>query len=146
MVHVPGSLGCSLRRMRAPYITSYVVFRGGFPRGVFFLTFNAFSRAPSSRISISNSSFFSSPPSLMFLFSVTTHHHPVSSLSVLPNDYPFFHHLKIFSEDLQKELFLSRLIGMIYSNFSNESGIFNLYNNHITLSILLWFFLLFFSF
>ena len=32
---------------------------------------------------------------------------------------------------------------MTYSNFSNESGIFNLYNDYMLLSILLGFFLLF---
>ena len=45
----------------------------------------------------------------------------------------------------KSDSFLSRLIGMTYSNYSNEYGISNIYNDHMPLSIILWFFPVIFS-
>ena len=45
---------------------------------------------------------------------------------------------------LKTDPFFSRLIRITYSNFSNESRIFNPYNGHIPLSIILGFYLVIF--
>ena len=102
---------------------------------------NYFYRAPSSRIFISKSSIFSSPPSLMSIVLQTTQYQPVSSLSVQPSYYQCFHNSKIFSMKMYKrDYFLSRLIGTKYLK-NNESGISDSYNNHMSLSIILGFYL-----
>ena len=80
----------------------------------------------------------------ILLFEIT-HHQSVSSLSIQPNDYQHFHILKIlFLEMYKRDYFLSHLTGMTHYNFPNESKIYNLYNNHTPLSILLGFYFVIF--
>ena len=82
-----------------------------------------------------------SPPSLTSFLILYDSEWTSLSLSVQPNDYPFSH--PFFLNMYKRDSFLSLLIGMEYSIFSNEYGILNLYNNHMQLSIIPWFFLYF---
>ena len=125
----------------------HILFPWVFTYGVFFLTYNAFYRAPSSRISISKLSFFSSPPSLLSFLTwndsastVFITQCPTQWLSVSPS-YNFF--LWRYTKGITFYIIFDRRDTF---QFFNEYGISNVYNDHTPISIILGFFLLFFTF
>ena len=128
------------------FLLPHVLFPVFVSSEVSFSLLNALSRAPSYRISISELSFFSTPPSLVYVFpwsySASTgfiNECPTQLLSKFPS------FKNNFSEDVEKRFFfVSHLTGITYSNFYNNSGISNLYNDRMALSTLVRFYLVFF--